>query len=531
MAIQWAGLFANTGYSSANNKTQDDAVTGMQDTLYVTGPGYGAYEAVVKLYNSTGALVATVNVSGGGGAFSAPPPVRFVDNGTVYSYSLEVVRGYIPTEDADGIVIRLVGGASKRYPSPMTSTPSGDVAVAGAIYSDGLSPGSVGGTLPTRGLLAAIGTSTIGNATSVTANGVTVRNDLSIWDRVNDSLHNRYTVQNFGYSGSNNATLIARLRDTVLPLKPAIVALHWSSNDLPANDMAAAETAFQSCIAAVAECRAAGALPIIVTPHLQTDVANKWPTLVAYDGKCQEWGINNNVLVVSGAYSIAANTDKLGTAKANAMGDTLHINALGCTYYVDEVLRVIRGEISWRLLGGGNVEWAGQLVLNPRCTGSGAASGTGITGTRCANISPSRFAGTPDCVCSVGTDSEGAYMDLSITFAAADDGIQVPEYVTLARYLDGKTYVGMCDFEVISGAFVRGVVLQHNFASGAINEPAGTLAARALPVGRRQIRSPYYTKAQTAPAVDTQHRAIIYGYAAGTSVVRMRAIGCRETVV
>ena len=133
MAIQWTGLFANTGYSSANNKTQDDAVTGMQDTLYVTGPGYGAYEAVVKLHNSTGAVVATVNVSGGGGAFSAPPPVRFVDNGTVYSYSLEVVRGYIPTEDADGIMIRLVGGASKRYPSPMTSTPSGDVAVARAI--------------------------------------------------------------------------------------------------------------------------------------------------------------------------------------------------------------------------------------------------------------------------------------------------------------------------------------------------------------------------------------------------------------
>lgn len=135
MAIQWAGLFANTGYSSANNKTQDDAVTGMQDTLYVTGPGYGAYEAVVKLHNSTGATVATVNVSGGGGAFSAPPPVRFVDNGTVYSYSLEVVRGFIPTEDTDGIVIRLVGGASKRYPSLMTSTPSGDVAVAGAIIA------------------------------------------------------------------------------------------------------------------------------------------------------------------------------------------------------------------------------------------------------------------------------------------------------------------------------------------------------------------------------------------------------------
>ena len=163
MAIQWTGLFANTGYSSANNKTQDDAVTGMQDTLYVTGPGYGAYEAVVKLYNSTGALVATVNVSGGGGAFSAPPPARFVDNGTTYSYSLEVVRGYIPTEDADGITIRLVGGASKRYPSLMTSTPSGDVAVAGAIHAPvGISsflPGQTAGVPDTASLTVSAGVS------------------------------------------------------------------------------------------------------------------------------------------------------------------------------------------------------------------------------------------------------------------------------------------------------------------------------------------------------------------------------------
>lgn len=523
----FGNLSKSVAPSAANQVTLPDWAPNRPGIASIRVPA-GCPEAVVMLHEaSTLKELAQFNI---GPMNPAPTPVVFVSTEATVTYSVAVVgNGTLPA----GASLFAAGDANSasQLAAAFAITPSGGVAVAGAIYSDGLSPGSVGGTLPTRGLLAAIGTSTIGNATSVTANGVTVRNDLSIWDRVNDSLHNRYTVQNFGYSGTNNATLIDRLRDTVLPLKPAIVALHWSSNDLPANDMAAAETAFQSCIAAVAECRAAGALPIIVTPHLQTDVANKWPTLVAYDAKCQEWGINNNVLVVSGAYSIAANTDKLGTAKANTMGDTLHINALGCTYYVDEVLRVVRGEISWRLLGGGNVEWAGQLVLNPRCTGSGAASGTGITGTRCANISPSRFAGTPTCVCSVGTDAEGAYMDLEIAFAAADDGIQVPEFITLARYLDGKTYVGMCDFEVISGAFVRGVVLQHNFASGAINEPAGSLAARALPVGRRQIRSPYYTKAQTAPAVDTQHRAIIYGYAAGTSVVRMRAIGCRETVV
>ncbi len=171
MAIQWTGLFANTGYSSANNKTQDDAVTGMQDTLYVTGPGYGAYEAIVRLHSSTGAVVASVNVSGGGGAFSAPPPVRFLDNGTTYSYSLEVVRGFIPTEDTDKIIIRLVGGASKRLPSPMSVTPTCDVLLGGAVIAPSVQlPSGVGIQATIDG---PITLSTYGDSTDTWYNGKT----------------------------------------------------------------------------------------------------------------------------------------------------------------------------------------------------------------------------------------------------------------------------------------------------------------------------------------------------------------------
>ena len=138
--IEWKGLYASTPYSSANNKAQDDAVVGMQDTIYVTGPGYGGYSANVRVHNASGAVVALIPVSGGGGALSAPAPVRILDDSTTYSYSLEVVRGAIPSDDADKIVIRIVGGASKRYPGQGSTLPNGSTSFAGPL----LAPPSIG---------------------------------------------------------------------------------------------------------------------------------------------------------------------------------------------------------------------------------------------------------------------------------------------------------------------------------------------------------------------------------------------------
>ncbi len=484
---------------------------------------------ILGTLSGSGAITASVVVEiSAAGSVWVPlrEPERINGAGSVpvqIYYSTTAAQVRLRVVDITGTLAVGVYSVEDGPEDPLTQTPSGAFSLAGPLGAPNVSR-----SIPTRGVLAALGTSTIGNATTTLANGVVVKTANSIWDRVNDRLGNRYTVVNYGYSGTNNATLMARLQDTVLPTKPAICALHFSANNLLANDLASAESSFATLKEAVALCLANGTVPIIVTPHLQTDVAGKWRPTVAYDTRCQEWGIANDVMVVSGAYAIAGNTDKTGTAKTGVMVDTLHISALGCQWYVEEVLKVLSGQISWRLLSGGNVEWAGQLHNNPRCTGSGAASGTGISGTRCANISPTRFSGTPNCVCSVGTDAEGAYMDLEITFAAANDSIQVPETITLARYLDGKSYASMCDLEIISGLFVRNITLSNNFASGNVVDPSGTLADTALPLGRYTRRLPVWTKTQTAPAVDTTHRAIIYGNAAGTSVVRCRALGCRE---
>lgn len=129
--IEWKGLFANTPYSPANNKTQDDAVIGMQDTIYVTGPGYGYYKAIARVHNASGAIVAEIPFSSCGGPLSAPAPVRILDDGTTYSYSLQVVEGAIPADDATKVVICIVGGAAKRFPGAgVNPSPDGSTLVS-----------------------------------------------------------------------------------------------------------------------------------------------------------------------------------------------------------------------------------------------------------------------------------------------------------------------------------------------------------------------------------------------------------------
>lgn len=140
--IEWKGLFANTPYSSANNKAQDDAVVGMQDTIYATGPGYGAYRAIARVHNQSGAVVAEIPLSSGGGQLSAPPPVRILDDSTTYSYSLQVVEGAVPPGDADGVVIRVVGGASKRF--PVGIAPNSDGALVADRPMHSIRPGCKG---------------------------------------------------------------------------------------------------------------------------------------------------------------------------------------------------------------------------------------------------------------------------------------------------------------------------------------------------------------------------------------------------
>lgn len=395
-------------------------------------------------------------------------------------------------------------------------------------------------SIPLRGNLAVIGTSTVANGYDTLANGVVVPNFLSMWHRANAELGNRYNVKLYGYAGQSITYVESKLDELIAAnaaaapsKKISIIALHLCNNDLLANDLASAEACFVAAKRCVGKAQAAGMFPILVTPHLQTDVAGKWGPTVAYDCKCQEWGLNNNVMVVSGAYAIAAHTDKTGTAKSGAMGDTFHVNPVGATYYVQEILSTINGTRSWRMLAASNSDWAGQVFANPHATGSGTATGTGVSGTRCSNVTVARAGGSATIVCSVGTDTnvmDGSYMDLSITFTAADEGVSITESVAQALYLSGKSYVGMQDVEIISGTGVlKAIVFNQSFSSGAILTLNSLKPNVPLAVKRYYNRSVPYSVAQVTPGTTTNNQTIVYSYAAGSAVVRLWAHGVRET--
>lgn len=386
-------------------------------------------------------------------------------------------------------------------------------------------------SIPRRGAVAVLGTSSVYRATATLANGTVLDTNGGYVNWANAMLGNPWKVSSYGYAGENNATLRARLLDTVLPTKPAAVFLCASNNDIVANDLASAATAYAQAVEMAGLCIAVGVTPIIITPHLQTDVAGKWGPTVAYDTLMQEWGFANGVSVISGCAAAATNADKLGTAKTNAMSDTLHLSGDGALYVAQEIVAVYNGGPCFRASGAGSAEWSGILQANPHMTGTGS-TGTGVTGTRAANYTVQRSTGTGTAVASKGSDREGDYMDLAITAASATDSFKIVELIAQAKYLTGKTYRAYADVEILaSNAAISEVRYRNPLTPEVPLLYPGYSQTQPLPAGRYTLRSkPFTTDAFTIPANPESGLYVYCAPGAGTGTVRVRTITIRETI-
>ena len=270
--IEWKGLYANTPYSSANNKAQDDAVVGMQDTIYVTGPGYGGYSANVRIHNASGAVVALIPVSGGGGALSAPAPVRILDDSTTYSYSLEVVRGAVPSGDTDKIVIRIIGGASKRYAGQGSTLADGSTSFAGPVNAPNLvsSWASFNAQMigSAKNVCHAWGSSTFQYSTETTAAKKWYSDSLlfAAWARHGCPMILGY---NGGVGGTTTSQIKTKFLAEVSSAAHDVDMLLLGSNDLGADvgrTFAAIKADIDTCVSAGLK---AGHRILFVTPHMQ----------------------------------------------------------------------------------------------------------------------------------------------------------------------------------------------------------------------------------------------------------------------
>lgn len=315
--IEWKGLYANTPYSSANNKAQDDAVVGMQDTIYVTGPGYGGYSANVRVHNASGAVVALIPVSGGGGALSAPAPVRILDDSTTYSYSLEVVRGVVPSDDADKIVIRIVGGASKRYPGQGSTLPDGSTSFAEPVRAPGLqltassqrAEADLSAPFRAQALLA-IGSSTTEHCSKTTGIMAGTAGFFELDDGPLAWGKSRYGLPlDLVYNGAVGGTSSEQIFASRVAMLAAGAAHPgaWCWLQFGATDMQNGSITAQACfdnyaLPATQDCRAAGHRVALIIPHMTiTATPARIANVVEYERLCCELADRDpaNIAVIS----------------------------------------------------------------------------------------------------------------------------------------------------------------------------------------------------------------------------------------
>jgi len=383
--------------------------------------------------------------------------------------------------------------------------------------------------IPVRARAAMLGSSTTANSESVVL-GTDTPSARSIIFEVAEACNFAWDINCWGYTSQTNATILSHLPE-VYAWNPDVILLQLSANDFSANTEAAAETAFATLQAAAIDVISRGIAVVIETPHYN---GSNWRAALHYDTLCQEWGAYMGIPVLSGPDCIAAKTDKIGTAPAGWMADSLHVSDLGARLgygvggrrlFVDNAVRSI--------LSGGSAQVLSELFANPRMGGSQAVADSGFTGTKPLDWSIARSGTGVTGSSSVGSDAEGPHWDLSITNSASDEYVTISDAsvaATLAARV-GLVLRHLVDVEIVTPGLVENVRAYFPFSAGTIQTPngnsgnySGTMQAR-----RRFISSVPINTAVFGAALAASPGARVSFSGAGTTVLRFRGCGARES--
>ena len=481
--IEWKGLFANTPYSSANNKTQDDAVTGMQDTIYATGPGYGAYRAIARVHNQSGAVVAEIPLSSGGGQLSAPPPVRILDDSTTYSYSLQVVEGAIPPGDADGVVIRIIGGSAKRFPVALTQTPSGAFSLAGPLLAPTVNRGIVvvgsssGNYGPNPGILQAStnGNYSMGPAFGPMSWGMAFANPALPF------------LANYAVGSTVLADQEAQMAQARL-VAPSHLVFFCGSNDVYAN--VAATTIWATLRGWAEECIQWGGIPILVAPFARTTTSaaqaaalTKLRTLITDFCARQTapaYMIDAlGIVAQPGSATLAPKSDYIDTA-GGVIG--IHLTNAGAVAVGDSIATLLQDIAPTRPdvlpIPGYETDATGlEMLSNPQLLGTNGALPTGWTDSI-------NGAGATLTYTNVAKSNGHNALRLTFTAAASGNYIQLTQSGVPGRVPAGSWATAGIKIKVVSGGeYLRNCQLSIPLSTGdantaAVMTQAGTEANR-----------------------------------------------------
>lgn len=389
---------------------------------------------------------------------------------------------------------------------------------------------------PAFGTWSINGSSTVANSGVSGGIGTDGSRYVSPYEYANQMLGSRHVLKYHGYAGQFNSGIVPNIPINAAADGALTTVLQLGANDINQTE-AAADAAFVTARdTALAELRA-GRYPLIHVPHSKKGGSLNAIGIARYAILCEEWAASVGLRVVRTDYAICANSDAIGTNRTGSQYDDLHMSSYGAELAGAEFVASIRDKVRWRIGSVGYVSgtYATELVAHPHMTGTTGTNGTGSSGSVATEFTSVRGAGTATCVASKGSDAEGAYQDLTITFGAASErwdlSCMASAAVLNGRVRAGQKYAIMADVELVSGPAKR-ISLSIACANQDFSAPTGGSSSwydAAMPIGRRMIRTRVVDPA-IAGAFLNVPSLLISPYAAGTVVVRVRGVSIRESL-
>lgn len=338
----------------------------------------------------------------------------------------------------------------------------------------------------------------------------------------------RYYLEVMGYSGQTTDGIRSHLGELIMK-GVSVVVLEYGINNV-----FTAQNAEDDLVKLQYDCElllSVGILPVIHLPHYSTS-QNNLAGVSAYNIIGQEWALSRGLPCASALWAIADKTSKACSPIANTLSDGLHPASYGAQLIGDELYTVVSGQIAWRILPCGSAQTPYETFLNPKMTGSTATTETGFTGTKPTDWTLIR-SGSATAVCSVGSDSDGSYLQMNMTFTAANESITIGEarVAHFAKMLAGKTYRAYADYQVTAGT-IRGGALFIPASSGVAHYPDAVSNwdwSAEIPSRRTLLRSHQIVRDNLGGGWVADPGIRFIASAAGTATVVVRGLSMRES--
>lgn len=419
------------------------------------------------------------------------------------------------------------------YPNPagFSRDASGNILASAPVVAPNLQ--ALPPHAPRSGRLALLGSSIQAYGTGATVGTMQTIGGkcAAVWIDVGRG--NIYSPVVFGYSTQSTDVIRSHLTE-VLAISPEMVILEYGMNNVrTAADVDVDLPKLQADVETVID---SGATPVAWFPHVSTPNGNS-AGACAYNILGQEWALSRSIPFVSGLWAICDRASLACTPASGALLDGLNPTTLGARLIGDEISEMLRsGGNGWRILPCGSAQTPLETFANPRMIGSTATTeGSWISGNKPPSwIVDSNLSAAGTVVSSVGSDAEGPYWDLAMTFAALGDYVGIGESAShFSKMLAGKTYRGYLDFEIISGAanlrlgqiFLPAQAGMVHFPMGSAPDyQSGTLTNK-----RYRFRSYPVIRDQLGGSWQWHPGARFHAAGAGSATVRVRGISLRES--